>query len=198
MTVALWTKMEARLKEALADLPPHSPLRGLFKVLLSDVALGKLQAQRGDGGDELNKSGARPMRPVAWIGLPIDGIAQNSMIEATRDRQAEAARFAKRSSARRFQAPAHLRGKRVRLADGRQISIPDHGFISVDPHPALADDVHDKLRSQGFRECEEAAGMGDPADVGGKETLDALKRSMRSPMYGDRALIGFLNRNAGA
>jgi hypothetical protein len=113
------------------------------------------------------------------------------MVRQYRDRESEERRVTKASGRTRYQAPKHLHGRSMRLADGRQLNIPEHGFCEpsncaehpASPHAQSA--RHAELVAAGFRV------MPDEPD-------EALKRTLREQaIVGDRGLIAFLNRHAG-
>jgi hypothetical protein len=143
--------------------------------------------------DILRKATARSSTPASphWFGLPVIEVEAEQMVKAARDRQSEEQRLAKASGRTRYQAPKHLRGRPMRLADGRQLDIPEHGFCELSgcgappgygPHAQSA--LHGQLLAAGFRV------MPDEPD-------EVLRRTLREqPIVGDRGLISFLNRHA--
>lgn len=155
--------------------------------------LAKLRAVKGRllaaNPDILRKAAKSIPAEPHWVGLPTIGAEVDTLVKEARARQSEERRLAKASGRTRYQAPAHLRGRSLRLADGRQLKVPDHGFCELSsggPHcygSQVQSAVHGQLLAAGFRE------MPDEPD-------EALKRTLRQEaIVGDRALLGFLSRN---
>jgi hypothetical protein len=173
------------------------PQRPKLQAALDRLRLAKAQLLR-TSPEILRKSATNtPLPPVSWFGLPsVPGEVAKAVHEA-RDRAAEERRLeGRRESAgrRRYLAPPQLRGKRLDLVDGRKLDVPAHGLCDIADarHPAArgntASPVHHQLLEMGFRLLPDQG----PDDDG----VTAIKAALRRPMYGDAALVKFLNRNA--
>ena len=190
LTIKQVEKLEFDLVAAIAVFTGEPSMREKATALLAklrDIKRKLLAA----APDVLRKSAARP--PLAgprWVGLPCVETEVTELVKAARDRQSEERHLGKASGRTRYQAPKHLRGRPLHLADGRQLNIPEHGFCELtdcaahpaSPHAQSA--RHAELIAAGFRVLPD-------------EPDEALKRTLREQaIVGDRGLIAFLNRNA--
>jgi hypothetical protein len=91
----------------------------------------------GAAPDILRKAGGSIPQP-RWFGLPAVEAEVTELVKAARDRQAEERRLSKASGRTCYQAPQHLRGRRVALATGRAINVPETGFVDLDDCAAPA------------------------------------------------------------
>jgi hypothetical protein len=133
--------------------------------------------------------------------LPVDGIAAKTIATESRDRKSEARRLAKQASGpRRYAAPAHLRGRSVRLSTGGTIDVSETGFCSPERTaacagygPAANSATHHELIRLGFRELPR-----NPDDIVGDESaMTTMKSALRRPVTGNAGVIGFLCGRAG-
>jgi hypothetical protein len=123
------------------------------------------------------------------VSLPVPADAIAKAIRETSDRIAEEKRLAKRK--RRYQAPPAFYGQDVRLVDGRTLRVPADGMCELelaDDHPAgnAGTSVHHQLTSLHVQTNDH------------EDPIDSIGKALRSPIVGDRALLAFLSRNAGA
>ena len=190
LTITQIEKIEFDLVAALAKLPAGArQMRTKALEVLAKVRVRKRELL-AQSPEVLRKASAATPAAPPWFGLPSVEPEVTEMVRQYRDRQSEERRLSKASGRTRYQAPKHLHGRSMHLADGRQLNIPAHGFCELadcgahpaSPHAQSA--RHAELVAAGFRV------MPDEPD-------ETLKRTLREqPIVGDRGLINFLNRNA--
>lgn len=191
VTLASIEKAEFDAVDELSRMSYTHPERAKLHEALINLRVQKRKMLEADG-TILRKSANPPPRRF----FPGDGIAAKAMANEARDRQSEERRLSKQRNTgqRRYLAPESMRGKPVKLADGSTLDVPAHGICEIADgrHPAAQDSTespnHRHLVQLGFRPL--------PDDGAGDAAMDAIKSALRTPITGDRGLIGFLNRNA--